>query len=355
MAVYLTRGLLALGSLLLCLLVAEAVLRVLDYPPYIRTGPVWIQSDVTGAKYAPHLDRRWKTREFDVTYRTNSLGMRDEEVGPKRGFRILLLGDSYSAGYGVERHEQFADRLEERLGAEILNAATGGWDLVHQYHYFQEVGTTLSPDLVLYAMYVGNDLHHNDDKTVGLRGIEPRTDLPEQISPARTSRLWQMVRRARVLVKHWQRAGRQRREWVPYPEYLEMCERELSDRARSEYAASQKYLRLLRDEVAKAGAPFVVAQFSYRTVIEPDAAERLRASIPGFDVRYDLEQPPRLVAQMLDRLGVDSLNLNPALKLAHRSGEDPLFYFYDSHFTARGHRVVAEALEPKLRAMIGNR
>ena len=44
--------------------------------------------------------------EYDVEFATNRLGLRNDEVGPKRGFRVLLLGDSFTCGYGVRRRRR---------------------------------------------------------------------------------------------------------------------------------------------------------------------------------------------------------------------------------------------------------
>jgi len=42
----------------------------------------------------------------------NSLGYKDREPGPKRGPRILVLGDSFTEGAGVRRPDRFSSVLE---------------------------------------------------------------------------------------------------------------------------------------------------------------------------------------------------------------------------------------------------
>jgi hypothetical protein len=63
--------------------------------------------------------RSW---EFDVTIRANSLGFPDDEeslIAPE----IIVLGDSYTAGWGVEQHQAFPAILEKLTGQTVLAAA----------------------------------------------------------------------------------------------------------------------------------------------------------------------------------------------------------------------------------------
>ena len=72
---------------------------------------------------------------FAVKYFINSLGMRDRTnryVTPGKPFggRILLLGDSYTDGVGMEFEDTLAGRLSDRLvpaGVEVLNGGTASY------------------------------------------------------------------------------------------------------------------------------------------------------------------------------------------------------------------------------------
>src|SRR5262245_9654844 len=58
-----------------------------------------------------------KTREFDVRYTINSLGLRDDEMSspakPAGVYRVVMLGDSFVLGYTVDRSDLFVDLLEQ--------------------------------------------------------------------------------------------------------------------------------------------------------------------------------------------------------------------------------------------------
>lgn len=340
------RALLVVVSTLLALAMCEAGLRIADYPK--ADWSPWIKAPFTGTAYAPHLSQRWTTAEFDITYRTNSDGMRDDEIGPKRGYRVVVLGDSFAAGYGVEREQQFADLLERQLGVEVVNAATGGWELEHQYYYVKERGGALEPDLVLYAMYLGNDIIRNGARPLDSRGIVPDPRLPDGThGTPKLVLLWERARHA------WQsREAATRPEWTPHL-YLDMSARKLTPAAARNYETTREFLGRLRDEVARVGSSLVVAFFSYRTAIDPTARERLRSRMSNFDRDYDLEQPPREIEGFLRELRIAYVDLNVPLKQAAAESPELLYYERDGHWTPRAHRVVADALraalEPRVR------
>jgi hypothetical protein len=51
-------------------------------------------------------------RCYDVTYKSNSLGMRDNEIAKvARGHRVVVLGDSFVDGWGVDFGQRFTETL----------------------------------------------------------------------------------------------------------------------------------------------------------------------------------------------------------------------------------------------------
>lgn len=69
---------------------------------------------------------RFKNREFDVEYRINSAGLRDDEsslASPD----IIVLGDSHAMGWGVEQQQTFAALIEQQTGMKVLNAAISSY------------------------------------------------------------------------------------------------------------------------------------------------------------------------------------------------------------------------------------
>ncbi len=342
-------GALAAASLVLGLGAVEIGLRLADFPP--RDFSPWVRMRDTAFGYAANFRGRMRhPGEYDVAFETNALGLRDDEIGPKSGFRVLVLGDSFTSGYGVDRGAMFVDRIERELGVDVVNASVGGYEIIHQVHYYSERGRALAPDLVLYLLYLGNDIARNGEwHETADGGLAAET----RVYPVREERDWKLPRlvmQARYGLR-LRREG-QREEWTPFPDYLAMCARQLDAPSIEAYRQSERLLARLDEAVRQSGSRFVVALFSYRTSIEPDARARFLATNPGYDALYDLQRPERRIRTFLERKAITYLDLNPALRERHSrpvSPSDVLYFPRDGHFTARGHELVAAELTSFLR------
>jgi hypothetical protein len=110
--------------------------------------------------------------EFFQVVRFNSDGFRDEDwtlEKPRNTFRVALMGDSFAAGLQVPTHDLFARQIEGSLNqvladdsrVEILNAAVDGYGTAQQLLLYRQKLRSYKPDLVLLAVYPGNDLADN--------------------------------------------------------------------------------------------------------------------------------------------------------------------------------------------------
>lgn len=108
-----------------------------------------------------HIAGSIKDGEMDFAVTTNGLGLRGPEVGPKRGFRVLAVGNSCTFGVGVGDDETWPARLEAILrgqgeDAEVINAGVPGYTSFQGLRYLDERGLALAPDLVI-ACFGFND------------------------------------------------------------------------------------------------------------------------------------------------------------------------------------------------------
>ncbi|MGB0582969.1 MAG: hypothetical protein ACPGVU_25075, partial [Limisphaerales bacterium] len=62
--------------------------------------------------------------DYDLTISFNELGLRDERmIGDAKAGDWVLIGDSFSLGWGVETKERFGDVLASQLGQPVYNVA----------------------------------------------------------------------------------------------------------------------------------------------------------------------------------------------------------------------------------------
>lgn len=71
--------------------------------------------------------------------------------------RIVVCGDSFTAGDGVDNEERYSDLLETLLpGVEAHNFAIPGTGADQQYLIYREIASLLAHDLVVAAVFVEN-------------------------------------------------------------------------------------------------------------------------------------------------------------------------------------------------------
>ncbi|MEO6185330.1 MAG: SGNH/GDSL hydrolase family protein [Steroidobacteraceae bacterium] len=101
---------------------------------------------------------------FRVQYRTNSIGARDSEFPLHDASpRMLLLGDSFAEGYGVNDADTAASVLEKLEGREVLNFGAGGDLGPLQYRLlYEKLASQYDHDTLLIFFLPANDFTDND-------------------------------------------------------------------------------------------------------------------------------------------------------------------------------------------------
>jgi hypothetical protein len=140
-------------------------IRRYDNPDVSRSLPV------TGSSYLPFtlprgISFHHHEKEFDVTYRFNEFGYRGptpvrirKTPGSKR---LLLCGDSFTMGWGVDQPHTFAQIIADSLAStryEVINAGFHDAYAPDTYYaYLRKEGIPLKPDLVVILVFSDNDI-----------------------------------------------------------------------------------------------------------------------------------------------------------------------------------------------------
>jgi len=177
-----------LASFLVSVIFAEVAARTFDLAP--REVPWWRTNP--RASVMQH-----DGEDFRATYTTNIHGLRGPEIGLKTGKRIVVVGDSYTFGWGVNEREDYPSILAELTKAEVINFGVPGTNPFNFYNYVSNYVATLKPDTVLVSLfevrntYLGGDIESSGGVNAYLSGT--RSSAERKIDPdaaMRDNYLW---------------------------------------------------------------------------------------------------------------------------------------------------------------------
>ncbi|MFP8878611.1 MAG: SGNH/GDSL hydrolase family protein [Myxococcota bacterium] len=368
--------LLALVTMLLLVVCLEIGVRIAGYQPihdvYSKPSNFWQRDGLLGWSHEPGATGTYVgPRPFPIAFRTeiriDSLGLRGPEVEPlpSDGYRILTMGDSYTAAFEVAYQDTFTSRVGEILNAQFefpiqsINAGVRGYGTDQSYLYFRERGHRLKPDLVVFV-------HSDNDFTNNITLHRPRRPFGKPALALRENGRLDLIGSPppvfppcedRVLNDSFEPITR--RSWID----TSWCHVRMNGADHSALF-SLVVMRLLRipavlDTVinAKFLHPFA-ASVAYADSLEVSSAEALTGAII---VELDREVRRRGADFLLLMAPPQAQRLEPGLLESRRivphnieldAPVSQIAWVNDSHLTPFGHRLFAESLAPLVAARI---
>lgn len=124
----------------------------------------YVFKDITTTSHNSYFSEKWAKG-----IRKNSMGFREREIEPKyrkRNYRIVVIGDSFTFGQGIEEKDRFTNLLETELnkstnGYEVLNVGIPGAETVDEILTLGKVIDKVDPDYVLLQWFI-NDFEGHD-------------------------------------------------------------------------------------------------------------------------------------------------------------------------------------------------
>ncbi len=120
----------------------------------------WIEKDKDGIIWhKKNYSTRHISRCFDVEYRTNNVGARDDVDYIKNSSNktIMLIGDSFAEGPGVKLDKIFAKIVEKKLKKKVLNFGNAGTEPYTQYKKYISGNIDYNFDELIYFFLPQND------------------------------------------------------------------------------------------------------------------------------------------------------------------------------------------------------
>lgn len=161
------------GVLLACCIASELALRVVfarttDFPMEMWKYATQLKQPVADPRLSfAHVPNR-SAFLMGVEVSINSHGLRDREYSPAKPtdvYRIVMLGDSTTLGWGVPLEQTVPKVLEAELNTlhlpgysrfEVLNAGVGNYDTVQEVAHYLTYDRGFQPDLVILQYFIND-------------------------------------------------------------------------------------------------------------------------------------------------------------------------------------------------------
>jgi lysophospholipase L1-like esterase len=341
-----------------------------------------------GVASVPCEDKSIDFYDFQYTCSTNSMGLRDAEVGreKKAALRIAAIGDSYTFGWGVDLKDAWVKRVERTLrerglDVEIINCGKPAAGPLDYVRLAEMVLCQLHPDMIIIGLLQGNDL------------LQAVINVPELYFPhlSRLSRDWGQLWKESPPppTQRYQQSSETHRLYLADVARQELGG--LNPEARARYEGLDDEVRklflegrinpwMISEAVNTDGYLAPAAHLDWpetkrliwvtglalqriRILAEKHGAQVMVVSIPTgvFDNRPFFERckrlgfvmdpatlmsdgPDRAGRAAAERAGVPFYEVTQEFR---DRGDDPDLYFkMDNHFTSAGHALFAEKIAP---------
>jgi hypothetical protein len=350
------------AAILISFVIAELLMAVSGFSE-LRQDTTYRQSDDTfHHSLVPGETGSLKGTEFHTQYSINSLGFRDREfttAKPEGTFRILVLGDSYTEGYGVEADETFSKQLEKSLNAnseknyEVINTGVASFSPIIEYLTLKKKGLALNPDLVLLNFDWSDPMDdYRYSKFAVMEGdelvaINSEPDAPSTFfSEIRSF----MSKKSRVYQFFARRFASTTSEIVPNDIESDRLffTREITDeQAKEFFSNSEPYLLAISEELKEADIPFVIHIYPYGHQLSTEAWKTGRSV---FFLETDKLYPLKSF-DIVQSFGEENniRVISSYSSFAEKENIEDLYFDYDGHFTPAGHLVAAKSIETSLK------
>lgn len=357
------------SSLLVSLLLVEGIVRVIEPREVLREFFETADADVHH-RFVPQARGRQKTMEFDAGYEINSFGLRSPEIAltkPPGVKRLLVLGDSFTEGIGVQGHETFPSLLQATLDRtqspgrwQVINGGVASYSPLLEYLFLKTRGLALDPDAVILALDLSDvfdDIQYAALARFDSQGnpmavappAEPAPSLARQVFVSvkdvlkRHTRTYNFVRR-RVAMRML--AAPDMSGDITLDKYASLRgdPASLDDES---WSRTYEHLRRIRDLLHERNIPFWIAIYPYGLQISPREWSTGRLYW-GFEAdRVYTSRPQELLEAFGRGNGIPVINMVPDFQEASRR-TFPLYFAFDGHWQPAGHQVAAASLHKAL-------
>ena len=125
----------------------------------------WTEKEEWGAWHHKNANAKHVSKCFNVNYKSNSIGARDDEFINEDSSqkRYILLGDSFAEGYGVNIDQTAHKKIENITNIDLLNfSSAGNLGPLQYWLIYNKIAKNYKHDGLVIFLYPSNDFVEND-------------------------------------------------------------------------------------------------------------------------------------------------------------------------------------------------
>lgn len=329
-------------------------------------SPALVPDKYRHHKLVPNTHSKFEQRDFSYTQRVNNVGLRGRDIQIKKSsdrYRVLMLGDSFTMGKGVEDDQTFSVLLEESLNQrratcsapaiEVLNAGVDSYAPILSFIQLTRDLEPLEPDMVVLNLDVSDLVQEtvyrkqavfgSNGEIIGVPGGTGKMQLNERI------RVWteRNLYMTRLLLFYTNKLF----------DYKEFTVRHLVTQANFEIAkhtlaedtdqreeqwqnifdSIRKIKRYCDDKAIK----FLLTVYPWGHQVNETEWTPGRYNFIPQDATVS-DNSVQIVQEFATNNNIQVLNLFPPFR--SYNGKHALYFSYDMHWTPEGHKLMANGL-----------
>ena len=356
------------------------------YPSFYQADPH------RGHALIPGVSGWWK-HEGKGWVAVNKDGLRDKNYSkekPDNSFRIAVIGDSFAEAIQVNAEDTFWSLMENELPQcqkfenkkiEVINFGVGDYGTAQEYMTLKHHVSKYSPDLVVLALFTGNDIINNsktlspDDRFSPFlikQGDEYIFDLSFRetetyqwrdgftrkaiFSTINNSRILQLLNETRVAIKKRRQllgteTENNSEDVLQYLDFTPELYKNTAPNWQEAWNITEELIKLIQQETKSINSDLLVVTLSNPAQVYPDAAYReqyfQQAAVK------DPFYPDKRVVNLGKQQGFKVLTLAPSFQ-AYADKNNTFLHGFDNtvmgsgHWNESGHQLAGEMITKKI-------
>ncbi len=375
---------LGLSGAIVALIIGEIALRIMQisYPSFYQADPY------RGHALIPGISGWWK-HEGKAWVSVNKDGLRDKDYAkekPENTLRIAVIGDSFAEAIQVNEEQTFWSLIENKLpqcqkfqqqNIEVINFGVGDYGTAQEYMTLKHHVSQYSPDLVVLAVFTGNDIINNskqlspedrfspflikqDGKYVfdlsfkNTKTYEWRNSIPRKAAfyIINNSHILQLINETRVALKNRRQllgneAKNDSNSLVNYLDFNPELYKNNDKNWQEAWNVTEELIRLIQQQTKSINSDLLVVTLSNPAQVYPDPSLRDQY----FDKAEISDQfyPDKRIANLGKKEGFEVLTLAPLFQDYADSNKSFLHGFENTimgsgHWNQLGHKLAGEVI-----------